>query len=328
MTAQGCSPKTVNSVERCVILYKQDNTVEQKIQSELNCKFVPKKLKGQYLADVYDAINMAARSERVRSCGTFLEYHLQPDSAKLVKANFCKDRLCPMCNWRRSLKVFGQVSRIMDVLEQGCFRFLFLTLTVKNCSADSLSLVLDNMQSSFVRLMRLQRVDSVVSGAVRIIEITYNSITNEYHPHMHVIFAVKPDYFHKYYISQSEWTSLWRSAARLDYRPIVHIQTIKESAKGVSKAVAEIAKYAVKDSDYLTNDLSDSIQRVLDLLGSISRRRLLSFTGVFKSAAAALRLDDAEDGNLVNVNNDSLRPDIEYIIVRYKWASGFYERYD
>lgn len=327
MTAQGSSPESVNCVEKCANLYEQDSIGEQKIQSELDNKFIPKKIKGQYLADVYEAIDMYLRSERVRSCGSFLEWHLQSETSKLVKANFCKDRLCPMCNWRRSLKVFGQISRVMDVLEQGSYRFLFLTLTVKNCSSDLLSSVLDSMQSSFVRMMRNRMVSPVICGSVRIMEITYNPNTDEYHPHMHIIFAVKPDYFHKSYISQSQWTDLWCRAARLDYRPIVHIQTIKESSKGISGAVAEVAKYAVKDSDYITDDLSESIKRVSDLLNSISYRRLLSYSGVFKSVAASLRLDDAENGNLVHVNDDVLRPDIDYIVVRYRWASGFYEKY-
>lgn len=326
MTAQGSSPVTVNRVEKCAYLYEQDSIGEQKIQSELDNKFIPKKIKGQYLADVYDAIDMRLRSERVRSCGSFLEWYVQSGASKLVKADFCKDRLCPMCNWRRSLKIFGQISRIMDVLEQGSYRFLFLTLTVKNCSADSLSSVLNHIQSSFVRMMHQKRVLNVVSGSVRIVEITYNLIAGEYHPHLHVIFAVKPDYFHKGYISQSEWTNLWRSAARLDYQPIVHIQTIKDSSVGISKAVAEVAKYAVKDNDYLTSDLSESMKRVLDLLGAISGRRLLSYSGVFKTTASNLRLDDAENGNLVHVNDDSLRPDLDYVVVRYRWASGVYEK--
>ena len=30
---------------------------------------------------------------------------------KLKSANFCRLRLCPMCQWRRSLKMFGQVKK-------------------------------------------------------------------------------------------------------------------------------------------------------------------------------------------------------------------------
>ena len=33
---------------------------------------------------------------------------------KLRAAEFCRDRLCPMCQWRKSLVTFHQLSEIMD----------------------------------------------------------------------------------------------------------------------------------------------------------------------------------------------------------------------
>ena len=49
---------------------------------------------------------------------------------KLKSANFCRVRVCPMCNWRRSLKLFSQVSAITDaILAEKKARFIFLTLT-------------------------------------------------------------------------------------------------------------------------------------------------------------------------------------------------------
>ena len=41
-----------------------------------------------------------------------------------------------MCSWRRSLKIFSQVSNIMNYFEDSfeC-KYIFLTLTVKNVSS-------------------------------------------------------------------------------------------------------------------------------------------------------------------------------------------------
>ena len=50
---------------------------------------------------------------------------------RLVAAQFCRDRLCPMCAWRKSLVMFSQISQIMDwVAEREETVPIFLTLTV------------------------------------------------------------------------------------------------------------------------------------------------------------------------------------------------------
>ncbi len=79
-----------------------------------------------------------------------------------------------------------------------------------------------------------------------------------YHPHFHVLLPVK-----KNYIKQADWTSLWKKALKLDYTPIVDIRRVKSKAKidaeqiesdvreamMEQKAVLEISKYPVKDTD-------------------------------------------------------------------------------
>lgn len=91
---------------------------------------------------------------RVIDCSTFLEFGVtKTSSLKLLQANFCKVRLCPMCAWRRSLKIFGQVSKVMDQVEKNYnYRYIFLTLTVKNCYSEDLKDTLDLMTKSFNKL--------------------------------------------------------------------------------------------------------------------------------------------------------------------------------
>ena len=48
-------------------------------------------------------------------CGDTLAFLRDASGKKrLHSANFCRNRLCPMCNWRRSLKMYSQVSQITD----------------------------------------------------------------------------------------------------------------------------------------------------------------------------------------------------------------------
>lgn len=303
------------------------NSVEAKLQDEVHTKFVPKKKDALLLADVYDRLGLNGRMARVSDCGSFLEYYVTPEAKMLHSANFCKDRLCPMCNWRRSLKIFGQVSQVMDELERQQYRFLFLTLTVRNCAPDDLPVTVQVLYDGWRQLYHKHKIfRKSIEGTFRSLEVTRNPKDGTYHPHLHVILAVRPDYFRCGYIPQSEWSSMWRSCCSLDYNPIVDIRTIKPNDKGLSGAVAEVAKYAVKSSDFLRGTPDDMARTVWDFLTALSGRRLCSFTGIFAKVRKQLALDDIESGDLIHVDGADLRDDVAYMIVRYCWAAGFYER--
>lgn len=298
----------------------------RKLQDEILTKFQPKKKMSLFLADVYQALGLDSRAFRVADCGTFLEFHVTESDERLHSANFCKDRLCPTCNWRRSLKIFGQVSQVMDVLEQLDYRFLFLTLTVRNCSASDLPDTVQGLYDGWRNLYHERSFFSrFVMGTFRSLEVTRNKKTGTFHPHLHVILAVRPDYFSgRNYFTQKRWATLWRSCCRLDYDPIVDIRTIKPGPDGLSGAVAEVSKYAVKDVDYLGGSMSDRMIFVSAFLSALAHRRLCSFTGCFNQVRKQLALDDVEDGDLVCVDADKLRPDVAYLVVRYRWRAGAY----
>lgn len=316
------------SVLNLDVQYEYDNT-----EKELRQHFQPKKAASLKLAAAYsdiallpgeDTSSFDEKSKRVSTCGQFLEFHVSAGGSKLARAFFCKDRLCPMCNWRRSLKVFSQMSKVMDALQGQGFQFLFLTLTVKNCSGDTLGAVLDEMQHAWNRMLHLKKFRSVVCGTFRAIEVTRNRLTGEYHPHYHVVLAVRPDYFKKSYIKQSEWKRVWRESCRLEYDPIVDIRTIRaDSKKDMAKAVAETSKYAVKDKDYLEGSAAGISQNVLHLLHGLTQRKLCSWTGCFLDEMKKLKFDDAENGDLLHVG-DELRDDLSYLIVKYHWCAGAY----
>lgn len=310
-----------------------NNILLAKTQTEIDTRFSPKKTRSQYLSMLYHNIGDDSKSFRVFHCGDFLEFHLSADDFKLARADFCKDRFCPMCQWRRSLKVFGQVSQILDYLDKGSksYRYLFLTLTVKNCSLDSLSSSIDLLKRSLDLLFNRKEFKSFVCGSFSALEITRNSQTEEYHPHLHCILAVLPSYFHSgSYVKTEKLALLWQSCLKVDYLPVVDIRTVKgrvldDSTVDYSKAVAEVSKYSVKDKDFLLLDDLDKAESILlSLLSSLSHRRLCSFTGIFKDVRKLLNLDDFENGDLVHTDNDELRPDVSFMVVKYHWKSGCY----
>ncbi len=270
---------------------------------------------------------------RVLDCSTFLEFRLTTvNDLKLTNANFCKVRLCPMCSWRRSLKIFGQVSKVMDYVEENYnYRYIFLTLTVKNCYGEDLRDTLDLMTKAFNGMTRRKAFKQAIKGYFRSLEITYNNKENTYHPHFHMILAVDNSYFtqSRIYLSQENWTSLWQSCLKVDYTPIVDVRRIKaDDNQGFGKAVAETAKYTVKADDFLIRDkkgnikenLTDEVVETLDY--ALHRKRLTSFGFIFKEVHRKLNLDNAEDGDLTNTDNEELREDLTDVILKYQWNIG------
>lgn len=299
---------------------------------------------------------------KVDDCGTLLQYHVMPEAASLVHANFCRDRMCPLCNWRRSLKVFGQVSKIMTELDKRGYRYLFLTLTIRNVwgreLSDGVQALYDGWRVLYHDYMRVaasartveKRLKGVVMGTFRALEVTVSdgeyspTWAGSFHPHLHVILAVQESYFERgHYLKTAEWSDIWRKACRLDYNPSIKIEAVKPlvgpldvpteagTPLDYAGAVAELSKYPLKDADFLCDaDYQQPEGQYMDwLLKALRRRRLVGLTGCFREVAQALALDDMETGDLVAVDGaegeqPEIRDDVGYLIVNYNWRCGAY----
>ena len=315
----------------------QDVSAENQLEKELKEKFTPKKSMGEKLVFSYLRLGYDDKAEKVANCGTLLEFAKYSDEKyKLHRANFCRDRLCPLCAWRRSYKIFGQVSQIMDVIEKD-YTFIFLTLTVRSCDGERLSELITRMNKAWAKFIKYSRIKKICKGFFRGLEITYNKETDMYHPHFHVIIAVPKGYFaHGDYIKQSEWLDMWRKAMKdpriliLDVRRVRSKDATSSGAdmanalKSVGSAVAEIAKYAVKSADYLfeSEQLTDFC--VYTFTESLRNRRLCAMGGCFLEAHQKLQLDDTEDGDLIHVDGE-IRSDVAIQIVKYGWSCGAYK---
>ena len=321
------------------------------VDTEIEKKFTPKKKQSALLADSYRRLHWIRKANRVEDCGSWLEFlersavgseggnppagagdaPAAPPSYKLYHANFCRERLCPMCAWRRSYKIFGQMSQIMNHLGNR-YRFIFLTLTVPNCTAQELSRLIDDMMKAWGKLMRRKRFKGAVKGFFRALEVTRNKKNGTYHPHFHVVLAVVPSYFtNDCYIKRDEWLTMWQQSMKDDSITQVDVRTMRDkktgevSGEALTSAVAEAAKYAVKSADYVftgNDKLMDSI--VSTLSAALSHRRLTALGGVFKDAWELLGLDDPEDGDLIHLDN-TVRGDLATMIIRYEWSAGAYK---
>jgi len=287
-----------------------------------------KKKRNLEVADSYRRINgeRDKSSYEVKFCACSLTFEITPEGNKKLKgAIFCQKRLCPMCAWRKSLKIFTQVSRTIDALqeEQKDLVPLFLTLTVKNCNGVELPKVIGEMQEAWYQLTKQRHFSENIIGWFRALEINFNKEQKEFHPHYHVIIMVKKEYFKgKKYLTTEGWVKKWRTATKSDYDPICDIRAVKPKGKQKHKAIAEVAKYATKDTDYIhdKNELTDQVIYVLS--SALRYRKLYCFGGELKKMAKRLKLGEIGEGDLINIDESAIRTDIATAIETYDWSFG------
>lgn len=208
---------------------------------------------------------------KLENCASMLVFKEYPRTGvkRLDSADFCRNRLCPTCNWRKSLKTYSQMQTVSTELIKKfpTARYLFGTFTVRNCTAEELPAVLDQLTSAYKLLVNsgktnasCKQLKSTLLGYAKALEIVYDSeefITQErydksrtyykkiglevgspnpnfdmYHPHLHVLFMMSAKYFDgKNYITHQKWTTMWQDCMKTDYSPIVNIKTIKPNKR-------------------------------------------------------------------------------------------------
>jgi plasmid rolling circle replication initiator protein Rep len=204
---------------------------------------------------------------KIEQCSQVLEFARSPPTdtsrrkLKLTNTWFCRIRHCPVCQWRRALqwqaRLYQALPRLM--IDYPDARFIFLTLTVKNCPVTALRATLLELARGWQRLTQLRIWPA--QGWVRSTEITRSQRDRSAHPHFHALLMVPPTYFQADYLRQSQWAELWQQSLQIDYRPVVDVRVIKQNKKRSSinvnrvnisqmwAIVCEILKYSVKVSD-------------------------------------------------------------------------------
>ncbi|MDT2893378.1 protein rep [Lactococcus lactis] len=272
-------------------------------------KWKERKQKNLKLANIFDLLNYPSNFvSNIHSCAEHLSFKRASDgSLRLFQMYTCKNKQCAICSWRRSMKYQVQISKIVEeaIIRKPKGRFLFLTLTVKNVVGENLNHELSKLTEAFRRLMMYKKVSKNMIGFLRATEVTRNELMDTYHPHIHVLLFVSPTYFKnkENYISQDEWTDLWKKSAKLDYYPIVDVRAIKpknEKTSDIRSAILETAKYPVKPMELTV----ESAKVVDDLQKGLYRKRQIAFGGLFKQIKKELELDDIENGDLINLGDE------------------------
>lgn len=258
----------------------------------------------------------------LKRCGTYLGFIRTPDNGlKLSTANFCRQRLCPMCQWRRSLRLAVQSDKVYRELSQHGYRHIFMTVTMRNCKRGELRETVDHLYKSMTAFMRSVAFRRSFAGAYRAFEVTYNKDKNTFHPHWHLLLTVRPEYFEdeSLYWDIDTLIKRWRKSAHLDYDPDVDITVVRQKpGQSITSACVELCKYPVKSAEINSWSVLQEIDEVL------KGRRLLGWWGVTAETRRALALDDVEDGDLVHTDDELVAKEDELAKIVYVWRHGLY----
>lgn len=311
--------------------------------------FAERKIRARKISGSFRRMGNNDKYLKICGCGTFLGF---TSTNELYTANFCRDKLCPMCQWRRTRLLFGQLVSVCDSIGESK-KFgnpVLITLTMRNEPILKLRNCIDTLLCAWRRLSNLSRFRKSFPGWYRTVEVTIEKKTlpsnqptldSDYdfsdlpseiakmgnvincHPHVHILAFTSDDYFSSdSYVSQRELSSLWKRALGVRYQPVVDIRAVRADPVNFKKSVNEVVKYAVKSTDfeYMDSVALDTSLYFLD--GALTSRRLVSFGGIMRDMHQLLNLTDVDNGALANTSSTiEIRREILQAMDFFRWCN-------
>ena len=191
------------------------------------------KQKRQAIADVLATTTTDQnRVRRYATCGSYawvLRVSGANDRYRVV-TNRCRDRFCEACQRERKQLIGMNLRAALPDT-----RLRFMTLTLKN-SDQPLAEVLTRLIDSFGKLRRRRDIASCITGGVWFLEITRNTETQQWHPHLHVLMEGT-------FLPQQVLKRTWHEITKDSF--IVDIRAIRDT----NQAADYVCKYATKGCD-------------------------------------------------------------------------------
>ena len=249
------------------------------------------------------------RGFKVRNCSTqlIIQRCACGKHSRVKGANLCRDRLCPICSWRLSLKRYADMLKTLDNIDMNKYIPYFLTLTIKNCKPENIGATISQMTKAWRRILNRKLFMDSVKGWARSIETTFNKKEFTLHPHMHCILLIEKgteaEKLFSSHEAEKELREQWTHALEIDYNAIIDLRIVSNTKNGkeykIAESVLETFKYCVKDKDLIDMPLSVFREVATGLAG----KRLVAYGGILKVAKADVIEDIiAEDIDIVCEN--------------------------
>lgn len=214
--------------------------------------------------------------------------------AKKFTSHYCNTRICNVCNRIRTAKLingYGVQLRNLDSY--------FVTVTVPNVTHNELSNSLAEMGKAFTRIQnRLKHSDSKGLKGIRKLEVTYNAISNTYHPHFHIIMDG--------YDNSNTFVTEW-----LKEFPLAQ-PYCQDVTKASESSVIELFKYVTKVVTKINGKLSIYVHAIDVIIEALYKRRTVQPFGGLKMVT--------ED--ITELESETYEGLPEYNFIEWVWEDG------
>jgi hypothetical protein len=144
---------------------------------------------------------MRRLANKLAACCEHPQVMQREDTGQIVvSSDKCNSRICPRCGKQRA----NELRRVVREVAKQLIHPGMITLTIARRS-ESLANSIDRLKQAWARLRRSKGWQSHVRGGISVMEITYNSTDDAWHPHLHVLADF--DYW-----PQSELANAWEQA--------------------------------------------------------------------------------------------------------------------
>lgn len=208
--------------------------------------------------------NLAKRLTRIDACCVAPMIVLRTNGKLGISPGFCRDRMCPSCQWHRGRELERKVFKVVSAMDYP----RFITLTLKH-SDDGLSDQITRLYESFRRLRQQKGWKAHVRMGVATLEVTRQLRDGRWHPHLHILYDGE---FYNVATLKAGWEVATGDSS------IVFIKV----PHGREQASAYIARYLGKPVDLYEWPPAATCEYALALAG---RRLLMAFGKKVKYAA-------------------------------------------
>lgn len=242
----------------------------------------------------------------------------QIDQIKTRPFQTCKNKFCLLCAKLRARKILCRTyNALIEIQKTHTFIARHLTLTVKNPKVADFEISWENMNKAFhLFVNKYPELFDYVIGWQAGREVTQNEISGakergEFHPHIHVLLLLKPEFDKgNSHFRQTEkqilkkWNKCCNSygleSSQIEIKTIVAKENSEFSDKFLA-AICEVAKYPTAPQDI--KNMSQGDFEVL--YNVLFKKRLYSTGGILKTELAKqdedLQITDLDDKFLASV---------------------------
>jgi hypothetical protein len=204
-------------------------------------------------------VQLSKQYDRGTHCS---EYVLRENDR--YRSKYCSNRFCLVCNRIKTADLINGYGPILNDLPD----LQFITLTIPNVQGADLKKHIQKMTRNFAKIKDLIRKRGTKITGIRKLEVTYNDVRRDFHPHFHIALSGKE----AAETLVNEWLNHYPSAKRA-------AQDIKKADSG---AIKELFKYFTKITTNNKNSTAVHITALNRIFNEIKGLRVFQPFGIKK----------------------------------------------